>query len=1447
MELVTSRTGVIYLRENDPGEYEIVNPDFIAPGVKLFSLKTTVLDNGAPEGFFFFVPETIFAEQIIPKRAEVIAQDEILSVNTIVTTLFVDGTPIDVQFTATTSLAVIVAAINNAVTLVLGSEYSNFAEVYPNASGDRIRLRTPSSQNSSIEILEDTEFSTNLKFTPGEYLGDLPSNFRSYVENEPFVLFQERVTPNNGTPSGTFFPVLKENNIFKFQPEFDVDLINRNPRLKLLVDGFSYMVTRIDQEITRFVDQIDLSKIEEENIELLAYMFGIDLNELIQDDDLISAREVLKSIMNIIHIKGTNDAFTLILKFAGLDSNIQEFRADGDLIDVTITDTILNAFYDRYIKVDSPFRNPILNYGSSVNEFADLPNQGFDQEVIKVLNEDAIYQWSLDSGSWNLIFNSTSPITGAGTPIDDFINDLDWTFDKKDQPYIKISADRYNDLKLINGLDLLPGTSNFYAIPPSEFDPNHVPVRGQIIGENPEPYDMTQAANKTFTLFVDERTLIEFDISNFENQISDITAVTIAELKSIIEQSFSGIIVTSSIDNRIVFKSERFGSGSSIRVLDNNAALGINLQINRAAKKTKNLKITDGTANTNDDGEVIPSITVPTDVFKVIQSATNEDAEDGDYVIYAHKDGDIIIVSLQKFAGSVFEPDFGWVSRTFDVSDVSIIGTVTFENGEIIKVEQNFRQSDFAPTSILTEEQESAIRGYIRSKLTVAGRSGDSSVIDEGALGTDVSYFLRSGEVNNTDDPGIRNEIVINSSLINPDDLVTEDLINQSVKFISYVRPVHIEILSLLLNLSPLRSDWPRVTDRFIEGDYVPGFHSGSQARTCLQDSYNIWDPDDASLFPGTTFQTQMAQSPSSPLGIVSRTLNSNGFPAITNNPSDVLVWVDGVLLPDDGVAYTVTGSTGTIELAVAATKSMYIDYCVYDNRFPWELDINSDVFGAYKFDTRDNSWFTQGVTETANGNDFNATSGENPAPEFDEPQFRNNPFLTGVSVVPSTGLGTASYQDWLNNNTLSVVYGSGPVKTIDGQGASVIPSDGDTVTINGLIYEFDLAAGGIDPSSDVAVAFTGGETVEDILKLLATAILSDGHGPFGVDPNADIQALVIDSVLYITPLSIEITQSTSADWTILDVYSPLRKPMVSEFLHNIGVGLFTENAFVAVLDNITTAGGEVINTTEPYYLMNSTLHLGHTNKNLSSEDLGSETFTKNLVYLGKTNGALFNSVNPVLPPDGNLSDARLGTPYFLGSENYDGGTNGELLDIDEKGNIVNNYTDSLDPDTLNNRHYRNRGMHNTEGLVVGVFDPSGPLSNITHEQFSNTPTDWTGNSRTLFNPNLPPGYADLRYQTWTLSGVTGTNPNEFVPGDIVEASGVQARVINWDDTTSKLDVSLNENMLPWGDVSSFAINVSIKISAGGDGSGTLEFISLSLPEVILDKVRAGDFGILVA
>ena len=846
--IIKGKNKPIYFRKINDSEYETVNPAEVTADEILFSVESNAVTDNIPDGYFYFVPKFIFASQITAKKATVTSQTTtgITGANGTSIVLTVNERDILITFTPTTDLDVIVSRINTKVREALGTKFSNFAKKTPDA---RIILTVPEVKNSQIIIPENSIFVTDLNFTAGEYIGDLPALYRSYVDDETFVLFTESTTPNKGTASGEFFPVKNSNGILRYLSDFDKELVKANPRLEMMVDGYAFIVQRINQEIDKFVNRIDLSKIQPDEIEKLAYQFGINLESLLESSEngLLSAREVLRSIMGIIQSKGTINSFVVLFRFISLLANVIELRPDPNLNEIifdpdnVIPDSIdedgLVDFYDRFLVKDSIYRNPIVNYGVTVPDTDDLPSEPFDGEYARVTVTNNIYQY--DGTDWNIVFNTTDPIIGQGNDPDPAIAALNWQFEEKNRLYINIDIGTYNDLTLIEGFQLRAGNGGTFNNDIFNVDIDDPIIENAFIfGDQAEPFDLSAAEDRTLSLLLNGDTEITIDFTDFQTQVSSLSAVTIAEIKEILETNYPDLIVGSvelpitvsggsSEFRGISLLSRRSGTKSSIRVLGGNSKLGIDTgTFVKVHQSSTHVKISPVTGQTNSIAHINDTeITLP-DTILTIQSEALTPPLDGIYSLYLKDNGNIVVTSENIFFGSAFDANFGWISEEFEFSDVILFGTIEVKDGEFIYLTEQPKQSDYKVpnASKLTLDQNNAVRSFIRSKLATA----EDYRFDTDAIGTQTEgiltvlgrqangpFYDRNGVKNeNQDLPyGLSNSIFIDLVPFTDSFVLNQQIIDQTEEFVNYVRPAHIQILSLLFNVPELFDRWPRNDD----------------------------------------------------------------------------------------------------------------------------------------------------------------------------------------------------------------------------------------------------------------------------------------------------------------------------------------------------------------------------------------------------------------------------------------------------------------------------------------------------------------------------------------------------------------------------------------------------------------------------------------------------------
>lgn len=135
-------------------------------------------------------------------------------------------------------------------------------------------------------------------------------------------------------------------NYDRFLPEYDIYQIKDGSKKQLLFEAFVRELDRFSLIIDNIYNLPDINKIPENYLNYLAQVIGYDRKDYFLLTNA-TFRELLKNIIEIYQIKGTNYSFELFLNFLGFDVTIQEFWFD-------------KRYYD-----DNIFTNP---YTSSTNK-----------------------------------------------------------------------------------------------------------------------------------------------------------------------------------------------------------------------------------------------------------------------------------------------------------------------------------------------------------------------------------------------------------------------------------------------------------------------------------------------------------------------------------------------------------------------------------------------------------------------------------------------------------------------------------------------------------------------------------------------------------------------------------------------------------------------------------------------------------------------------------------------------------------------------------------------------------------------------------------------------------------------------------------------------------------------------------------------------------------------
>ena len=170
-----------------------------------------------------------------------------------------------------------------------------------------------------------------------------------------------------------------------FVPDFDYQEIKNNKKIEVLQEAFMTEFDKFAEKINELYDIVDINKIPDKFLNYLGSLIGVEK----RDQQLISNatfRELLKNMIEIYKIKGTNFSIELFVNFLGFNLELKEFWFDKRYFDENIT---INPFtqetnkeaFDFYLTLEKPSETIPKNtdkYGYVV----------IDDEITETLGQD---------------------------------------------------------------------------------------------------------------------------------------------------------------------------------------------------------------------------------------------------------------------------------------------------------------------------------------------------------------------------------------------------------------------------------------------------------------------------------------------------------------------------------------------------------------------------------------------------------------------------------------------------------------------------------------------------------------------------------------------------------------------------------------------------------------------------------------------------------------------------------------------------------------------------------------------------------------------------------------------------------------------------------------------------------------------------------------------------
>ena len=119
-----------------------------------------------------------------------------------------------------------------------------------------------------------------------------------------------------------------QNNIRTFIPRYDNAVIEEQDKLRLLFEAIGIEFDKLEDIISKMAQLPDIDEVPDEYLQYLAQLLGYEKEDFHLGDT--SFREIVKNIIEIYKIKGTNYSFKFFFKFLGFDYSVTELYFDRD-------------------------------------------------------------------------------------------------------------------------------------------------------------------------------------------------------------------------------------------------------------------------------------------------------------------------------------------------------------------------------------------------------------------------------------------------------------------------------------------------------------------------------------------------------------------------------------------------------------------------------------------------------------------------------------------------------------------------------------------------------------------------------------------------------------------------------------------------------------------------------------------------------------------------------------------------------------------------------------------------------------------------------------------------------------------------------------------------------------------------------------------------------------
>jgi hypothetical protein len=200
--------------------------------------------------------------------------------------------------------------------------------------------------------------SRKLGLFPGEILSPHESNYRNYTSSEgtayPYFLKWIYFCYKYFNEEQFFF----NNLLTHLMPNYDSEIISSTNNLKVYFDGLGIMLDTMDQKLTDIYNLGDIDSIDEKFLQHVGQLLGYQKEDFSIEN--ISFRELIKNLIEIYKVKGTEYSFKLFFKFLGFDVALREYYWDRDSKNSEEFASVTETDHLYYLTIKDP-RNRVEN------------------------------------------------------------------------------------------------------------------------------------------------------------------------------------------------------------------------------------------------------------------------------------------------------------------------------------------------------------------------------------------------------------------------------------------------------------------------------------------------------------------------------------------------------------------------------------------------------------------------------------------------------------------------------------------------------------------------------------------------------------------------------------------------------------------------------------------------------------------------------------------------------------------------------------------------------------------------------------------------------------------------------------------------------------------------------------------------------------------------------